>query len=399
MLSFRNRRLIRKTSATMKWRTDLKRLDLSVLIMLSAALSNPSSLPAEVAFPGHDWEEARPESERIDSRTLAVAVEFLKANSGGDGVRELVMVRNGRLIWKGDNIDKVHGVWSCTKSFTSTCLGLLIEDGKSTLESAAAKFMPELAAHYPDATLGHFATMTSGYRAIGDEPRGTYRHGPSSTPFQPNPNPLFKPPGSQYAYWDSAMNLFGLILTRIAGESLEDLFERRIADPIGMNRKLWDWGDFSHDNKVVVNGGSGNSDKHIFISARQMARLGHLFLNRGKWKERQLISQDWVRQATSVQVPATLPWAQPESEIDGRGCYGFNWWANGITPAGKRIWPGAPPGKFAAFGHNNNKLLVIPEWTMVVVRLGLDQKDKKITDESVGEFLRLVGDALIKDPS
>jgi CubicO group peptidase (beta-lactamase class C family) len=116
-----------------------------------------------------------------------------------------------------------------------------------------------MAEHYPDVTLRHFTTMTSGYRAVGDEPRGTYIHGPSRTPFDPSPEPLFEPPGSQYAYWDSAMNMFALVLTRIAGEPLEEVFRRRIAEPIGMDAEKWDWGDAGEDNGIVVNGGSGGS--------------------------------------------------------------------------------------------------------------------------------------------
>jgi CubicO group peptidase (beta-lactamase class C family) len=348
---------------------------------------------AEMAFPGADWKESAPESQQIDAMKLTAAIEFLKAKAGSDGVRELVIIRNGHLIWKGDNIDKVHGIWSATKSFTSTVLGLLIEDGKCTLDTRAAAIHPELAAHYSGVTLRHFTTMTSGYRAVGDEPRGSYRHGPSGTPFQPDAQPLFTPPGSQYAYWDSAMNEFALVLTRAAGEPLETLFKRRIADPIGMNPRQWRWGEYAKDKEIVVNGGSGNGNKHIFISAREMARLGHLFLNHGNWSGRQLISSNWVRQATSVQVPATLSWAQPESGIDGRGGYGFNWWVNGIKADGQRVWPGTPPGVSAAAGHNNNRCFVIPEWQMVVVRLGLDEGERKIADAHWGEFLRLIGTA------
>jgi CubicO group peptidase (beta-lactamase class C family) len=195
------------------------------------------------------------------------------------------------------------------------------------------------------------------------------------------------------------MNELALVLTRIAGESLETLFKRRIADPIGMNPRQWRWGEYGKDQDVVVNGGSGNSDKHILISAREMARFGHLFLNRGNWNGRQLINAKWVGEATSVHVPATLPWAQPESGIDGRGVYGFNWWVNGIKPDGQRLWPGAPPGVFAAAGHNNNRCFVIPDWRMVVVRLGLDEGDRKITDVEWGEFLRLIGIAVMKSNS
>jgi CubicO group peptidase (beta-lactamase class C family) len=347
-----------------------------------------------MVFPGPRWEEAAPAAEGIDESKLASAVKFLKANTGGDGVSELVIVRNGRIVWKGENIDKVHGIWSCTKSFTSTALGLLIDDGKCTLDTRAKDFAPELAANYPDLTLRHFTTMTSGYRAVGDEPQGSYRHGPSKTPFDPAAIPLFSPPGSQYAYWDSAMNMFGLVLTRIAGEPLEDLIRRRIAEPIGMNPKAWQWGDLATVDGRVVNGGSGNAGKHIQISARELARLGHLFLNEGNWNGKQLISRQWVQSATTVHVPAKLPWAQPESEIDGRGVYGFNWWANGTREDGRPLWPGVPAGAFAAAGHNNNRLFVVPQWKLVVARLGLDQQDVKVKDETWGRFLELVGQSL-----
>jgi hypothetical protein len=103
-----------------------------------------------------------------------------------------------------------------------------------------------------------------------------------------------------------------------------------------------------------------------------------------------------VRQATAVHIPASLPWAQPESGIDGRGCYGCNWWRNGEKADGRRKWPDAPAGTFAAMGHNNNVCLVIPEWDMVIVRLGLDQADHKVTDAEWSGFLRGVGAAVGK---
>jgi CubicO group peptidase (beta-lactamase class C family) len=359
---------------------------------VAAPPDEPHNRPGTMHFPARQWEEVPPETEGLDAKKLEAAVAFLRENSGRDGAGELVIVRRGRIVWRGEKIDKVHGIWSCTKSFTSTALGLLIDDGKCTLDTRAKDFAPELAGRYPDVTLRHFTTMTSGYRAEGDEPQGSYRHGPSKTPFVPG-EPLFTPPGSQYAYWDSAMNMFGLVLTRIAKEPLADLVKRRIAEPIGMDEKAWSWGNRGTVDGFVVNGGSGNAGSHVQISARELARFGHLFLNDGNWNGRQLISREWVQAATAVHVPASLPWAQPESEIDGRGVYGFNWWASGKRADGKSLWPRVPDGTFAAAGHNNNRLFVIPAWQMVVVRLGLDQQDGKIKDETWGRFLELVGQA------
>jgi hypothetical protein len=201
--------------------------------------------------------------------------------------------------------------------------------------------------------------MTSGYDGGGDQ---------SSTPFNPT-SPLFSP-GTKYQYWDSAMNQFANVLTRIAGEAIEALFKRRIADKIGMNASSWDWGDWGTVSGLLVNGGAGNKSKGISITAREMARFGHLFLNRGNWDGTQLISAAWVDAASSVQVANTIP--ANTSGADGPGVYGFNWWVNGVKPNGQRRWPNAPEKTYAALGYNNNNCYIIPEWNMVVVRLGTD---------------------------
>jgi CubicO group peptidase (beta-lactamase class C family) len=374
--------------------TIMSKYSIRGILIVVLALSLGAKAAGAMAFPGKDWEEATPESQGIDSTELNAAISYLRNNSGRDGVNELVIIRNGFMVWKGTNIDKVHGVWSLTKSFTSTVLGLLIDDGKATLDTPAMEYLPSMAAIYPTVTLRHFTTMTSGYYAVGDEPRGSYKHGPSPTPFKPADKPLFAPPGSKYAYWDSAMNQFANVLTRIAGEPIEILFKRKIADPIGMNRSKWDWGDFGKVHDIVVNGGSGNNDKHVLISARELARLGHLFLNRGKWKGEQLISGAWIDQATRTQIPTSLP-LEYLSGADGRGVYGYNWWINGVKPDGKRKWPGALAGTYSASGYNNNDMFIIPEWGMVIVRLGLDENEFKITDAIYGAFIQKLGKAIM----
>jgi CubicO group peptidase (beta-lactamase class C family) len=365
--------------------------------LMAVPLDRPAvAASAAMVFPGQSWQETKSEAQGVDSAKLKTAVSYLKENSGSDGVRELVIIRNGRMIWKGSDIDKMHGVWSLTKSFTSTALGLLIDDNKAALDTLAKDYVPSMAEVYPEVTLRHFTTMTSGYYAVGDKSSGSYKHGPSRTPFNPAKTPLFEPPGSRYAYWDSAMNQFANVLTHIANEPIEDMFKKRIADPIGMDRSKWNWGDFGKIDGITVNGGSGNNNKHIFISARELARFGHLFLNRGKWKDKQLISSSWIDKATKSHVPASLP-LENLSGADGRGVYGFNWWVNGIKPNGKRNWPGAPLGTYSASGYNNNDMFIIPEWKMVIVRLGLDQRDFAIKNTTYSTFLEKVGQAIIEE--
>jgi CubicO group peptidase (beta-lactamase class C family) len=259
-----------------------------------------------------------------------------------------------------------------TKSFTSTCLGLLIDEGKCTIDTLAHEHVPAMKALYPSVQLRHFTTMTSGYRAEGDSTSGSYTHGPSSTPFQPA-EPLFTPPGSHYAYWDSAMNQFANVLTQIAQEPLIDYFKRKIADPIQMNPDGWKWGDFDKVDGITINGGAGNNGKHIQINAREAARFGHLFLNNGNWNGKQLISQEWVEQAQQTQVNADIPMANPElSSAEGPGVYGYNWWNNGTKANGEHKLPGAPKDTYFASGFNNNP----------------------ITDEEFGTFFEMLGEAV-----
>ncbi|WP_439481110.1 hypothetical protein [Cyclobacterium plantarum] len=82
-----------------------------------------------------------------------------------------------------------------------------------------------------------------------------------------------------------------------------------------------------------------------------------------------------------------------DSGLQGSGVYGFNWWVNGILPNGERKWPDAPPGTFGAWGHNNNNIFIIPEWNMVIVRLGLDQSDGEITDKIKSQFIKKISES------
>ena len=79
----------------------------------------------------------------------------------------MAVIRNGRMIWEGANADRAHEVFSVTKSFTSSILGLLIDDGVISLDTPAANYFPELAEKYGDVTLQHLVNMTSPWRAAG----------------------------------------------------------------------------------------------------------------------------------------------------------------------------------------------------------------------------------------
>ena len=176
------------------FKADGEKTVLREMLIFSVICASPvGAAEPMMRFPGRVWEVVKPEEEGLDADRLRAAVECLKEGVGRDGVKELVIVRRGRVVWQGEDSDKVHGIWSCTKSFTSTVLGLLIADGKCSLDTKAASLHRPLKVKYANVTLRHFVTMTSGYRAAGDaEATGGYLHGPSDRPFEPA-EPLFAP--------------------------------------------------------------------------------------------------------------------------------------------------------------------------------------------------------------
>ncbi|MDZ4230027.1 MAG: hypothetical protein U1C53_02720 [Candidatus Veblenbacteria bacterium] len=125
-----------------------------------------------------------------------------------------------------------------------------------------------------------------------------------------------------------------------------------------MDDAKWDWGDWGTMDGYVVNGGAGNNNKGITISARELARFCYLYLSNGTWNGQQIISKSWIQQATSPQVSQSLPGYVK--------AYGYNWWTNSRGD----LWPDASTSAYAAQGFNNNRCLVLPEWDMVVVRIG-----------------------------
>lgn len=340
-----------------------------------------SASQAHLCFPAETWSESTPEAQGLDAEMLDEAMKYILSICGEIGVSETMVVRNGFVIWKGDNVHNRHTVWSCTKSFMSTCFGLLWDDGKCSPSTLAWKFFPELEKDYPTITLEHLATFTSGYGFSGADP------------LQPLA-PIYQP-GAAFHY-SAQSDLLAAILTRIAGEPLSELFMRRIGGLIGMTEDCFCWTRHGAIDGIPLNGGSGLPGSNVECSALGIARMEWLYANEGNWNGEQLISRRYVDYATVPRVQPRVPPYEPEGWYIGLpGSYGLNWWTNGIKPNGQRMWPSAPVRTFAAQGHFNNICLSIPGWRMVIVRLG---GDKVIDTDLYDGMFSLVRQSMIPEP-
>jgi CubicO group peptidase (beta-lactamase class C family) len=336
-------------------------------------------------YPGFEWDKRSPESLGVDSAILNNALSFFRSNSGGVGTDEIVIVRNGYIIWQGPSVNTIHEVFSVTKTFTSTLLGVLVTDKKLNIDDLAVNYFPELddghegQEEYRIIRFRDLATMTAGYQSISGDCWGLHLKGLDKESY--DCTQLYTIPGkpeyvprTMWNYDDQNVHMLGYILTRIAGKSLEGLFRERIADKIGMNN--WDWSDYGLRDGMFFNNPAGtpNNEKAnemneiqggIHTSALELARFGLLYLNMGNWDGEQLLDSAFIRTATTNQVPASLP----HKDFDLTGRYGLYWWTNGIRSDGSRPWPSAPPRTAAAHGGGRNFCFVIPEWNMVIVRM------------------------------
>jgi CubicO group peptidase (beta-lactamase class C family) len=318
-----------------------------------------SSHPAHVVFPGTEWATATPESQGIEPARLWEAVEHIRQNVGENSTDEVVIVRNGYVIWAGPEAARRHLVWSCTKSFMSTCLGLLWDDGRVTPGDLASTYVPALRDLYPKLTLEQLATFTGGY---------AHAEGKLLEPAAP----LYAP-GAAFHYSDQS-DLLAACLTKAGGRTLESLFRERVAGPIGIKPDELAWGTVAEIDGVTVNGGVGAPPGGVQITALAMARFGWLMCNDGVWNGKRLISSRYLSYATQPRTARDLPPFDPSAwYVHLPGNYGLNWWTNGPKPEGELQWPHAPRHTFVAQGNKNNNCFVVPEWRLVVVRLGDDR--------------------------
>ena len=344
-------------------------------LVLASVLATASAAHADgpVVFPKAEWQTATPQSQGINPDNLEKALAHLRDICGEDAAKEVVLIRNGYVLWQGENVARQRLVWSCTKSYLSTCLGLLWDDGRLTPGDLASKYNPALAEKYPAMTLEHLATFTSGYAS---DPNNALK------PIDP-----MYPPGAAFHY-SSQSDLLSSLLTKIAGRSLESLFFERIATPVGITREDMDWGELTEVAGVPVNGGSGFPGSGVRINALGMARFGWLYCNDGVWDGRRRISDKYIQYATVSRTATTLPPHNPKDWYPSlSGNYGLNWWTNGPKPDGTLRWPHAPARMFVAQGNRNNNCFVIPEWQMVFVRLG---GDKNVTMELYDRVFELL---------
>jgi CubicO group peptidase (beta-lactamase class C family) len=304
------------------------------------------------ATSGHaEWPKARPEEMGLKTEVLDGALkDLLGANKTGAAA----LAVKGKLVWEhywdGFGPDSRFDTYSAGKAYAGAAIGLLIDDGRLKIDDPACKFLPEWAGDgRRNITIRHLLTMTSGlkldYNGFLGEPdpvQATLRW------------PLERDPGTMWSYEQATAQAICPIVQRLTGKQPIVFLRERLLNPIGAVDTDW----------LRSRKGDCLTWRSVLASARELALFGQLFLNRGRWNGKQLLSEQYIAQAT-VNDPllANIPTAPGQQDFRRRG-YG---WLMFVNTNG--IWEGVDRRGYGFLGSYHNVCLVDPSREFVFVRL------------------------------
>lgn len=253
-----------------------------------------------------------PEAQGVDSAALLGFIEA--ADKKINSMHSFMLVRHGQVVaegwWTPYDSQAPHSLFSLSKSFTSTAVGLAIAEGKLSLNDEVLKFFPDDAPAKPSDNLkamrvSDLLRMSTGQQS---EPARTAKE-PWVKTFLAHPVP-FKP-GTHFLYNTSATYMLSAIVQKATGSTVLDYLKPRLFAPLGIENPRWE----ASPQGITV-GGYGLS-----IRTEDIARFGQLYLQKGKWQGKQLVPQEWIEAATARQ---TSNGSNPRSDWD-QG-YGYQFW-------------------------------------------------------------------------
>lgn len=276
-----------------------------VLLILCAGCASTSPAPAR------GLGRSTPESQGVSSGAI---LSFLEAAERIDALNSVMILRHGQVVaegwWAPYTADANHELYSLSKSFTSTAVGLAVAEGKLSIDDEVLKFFPQDAPPEPAANLKamrvrDLLTMSAGHQ---DE---TSSAADKITPATFLAHPVPHKPGTHFKYNTPATFMLSAIVQKVTGQTLVDFLKPRLFDPLGIEKPVW-----NTNNQGVALGGYG-----LRVRTEDIARFGQLYLQKGVWNGKTLIPAAWIDLATSRQVSNG---SNPKSDWD-QG-YGFQFW-------------------------------------------------------------------------
>jgi len=347
---------------------------LALLVMIVATDAGQAPVQGPSSW---DWPVSTPAEQGLDGAALASLVADIRQGDLLPDLHYLAIIRHGRLVleenFHGWGPGKVHTLQSVSKSVTSALVGIAIARGEfKGVDEKVLDFFPDLKG---------IANLDERKKAMRLEDILTMRTGtdysesdPSSPHWQLNQlttgwdkfyldRPMVQAPGTGFQYDSGGVILISAMLKRRTGLHAKEYAREHLFKPLGIEKFWWTG---NAEGQTHTGGG-------LNLSGRDAAKIGQLYLNKGRWGDVQVVPESWVRESLKMRVDLTVP-GQPPSG------YGYLWW----------VWAPDPRGKsgeyvYAARGRFGQYVIIVPEHDMVVVFLG-DAKDRPAMGKPIEVF-------------
>ena len=289
------------------------------------------------------WKFSTPSNEGMNAGLLAKGAKKLAAEGGEP--YSLLVVRNGSIVlekyFNGATKSDANNIHSASKSIISAAIGAAIQEGKiKGVGQRLSELMPKAFSEIHDADkrnirIRDLLTMRSGLGWIENlsEFYVELHHNWVKTILS---LPLYTDPGEDFLYNTGLTHLMSAALTKSTGMSTCNFVHSRIFEKIGIRAKHW-----GRDPTGIYSGGF-----NVYLTPREMAKFGLLYLNEGKWEGKQVLPAAWVNASMKPQV-----------DTGGGYFYGYNWWVRNIRGHSVAY----------AWGHGGQFIFVVKDLNLVAV--------------------------------
>jgi len=336
-----------------------------ILVCFICCVTAATSSAATDYSPTGGWRTSTPEKQGMHSGMLADMLENVRENAYA--IESITIIRNGYMVVDAYFYpfakDKKHIIHSCTKSITSALVGIAIEKGHiKNVNQPLVEFFPEKTISNLDdykraITLENLLTMASGLKC-----RDSYLYKWKGLTEMKNSGdwsqymidlPMAEAPGEKFEYCNGVSYLLSVIIQKTTNMKTLHFARKYLFGPLGITDVKW------RTSPQGVDIGWGE----MWLKPHDMAKIGWLYLNRGRWDGKQIIPAAWVETSTQGHVNSTL---FPR--------YGYQWWVG--------------PSYYMAVGYKGQFIYVIPEKNMVVVfTAALPGRDFYISKELLDEYI------------
>jgi len=343
---------------------------------------------------GDGWKTASLGSVGMNTERFVALINKINDKSYRE-VHSIVVVKNGKLVFEeyfpghdfgysspnylgtfvNFNRDTRHNTHSATKSFTSALVGIAIDNGYiEGTGNSIFTYLPGYASlmdpQKEKISIEHMLTMSSGLEwnewdaSISESDHDVMQFNRAYDPVRYLlGKPVVTEPGTAYYYNGGGVDLLGQIIKNASGQSVKSFSDEYLFSRLGVTNYYW---------QTLSPSGITCCHGDVYITPRDMAKFGYLYLRKGVWNGTQVISEDWIN--TSVQNHITPP-------VDWAYGYGYLWWLKRHDAGGHTYY------SYNAEGWGGQQIVVIPSEDMVVVFTGANYVSNPPNDEILSNYI------------